>query len=231
MQAGTSLATDSKDRKSGPSNSPGGQPARAGVTPGGGLEVGSEERVGELSGDHGLRHDLTFGGGRGFLGPFLLDGRLDAGRFQHLAPERLGGVGDVGVLFEKREKGGAAGGGLGEDRGHALEALELLRAVGFGAGLIGLDAGALLRIRSATTWNFVRTEGITCPFSTARSTSRTARASTGMMPSSSRARARCCFRGALPPPGRRRPRRATNSSSGSDGTCTHGRALHVGIGW
>ena len=117
---------------------------RAGVALGGGLEVGGEERVGELPRDDRLRHDSTLGRGRGFLGGFFLDGRFDAGRFEHLASERLGGVGDLGVLLEEREEGGAAGGGLGKDRGHALEALELLGAVGLGAGLVRLDAGALL---------------------------------------------------------------------------------------
>ena len=55
---------------------------------GSGLEVGGEERVGELSGDDRLRHDLRFvGAARLVLGLFLLDGRLDAGR---LAASRAG---------------------------------------------------------------------------------------------------------------------------------------------
>ena len=82
-----------------------------------------------------------------------------------------------------------------------------------------LVSSALMRARSsrtsrATTWNFVRTDDITDPRWTAASTSRTARASTGMMPSLSRSRTRRRFRGAV----RRAlcwrvPRRATDSSS------------------
>ena len=48
------------------------------------------------------------------------------------------------------------------------------------------------RARTATTWNFVRSEGSTRPRWAAASTSHAVRASTGMMPSSSRARARRC---------------------------------------
>ena len=58
-----------------------------------------------------------------------------------------------------------------------------------------LAASALTRARSsrtsrATTWNFVRTDDVTDPRWAAASTSRTARASTGMMPSLSRTRTR-----------------------------------------
>ena len=48
------------------------------------------------------------------------------------------------------------------------------------------------RARRATTWYFVRVDGDTAPRCTAVSTSRTARASTGMMPSLSRGRPRRC---------------------------------------
>ena len=48
------------------------------------------------------------------------------------------------------------------------------------------------RARTATTWNFVRSEGSTRPRCAAASTSDAVRASTGMMPSSSRARPRRC---------------------------------------
>ena len=47
------------------------------------------------------------------------------------------------------------------------------------------------RARTATTWNFVRSEGSTRPRCAAASTSLAVRASTGMMPSS-RARTRRC---------------------------------------
>ena len=69
------------------------------------------------------------------------------------------------------------------------------------------------RTSRATTWNFVRTEGSTRPRSAAASTSRTVRASTGMMPSLSRSRTRRWFRGAVRrAPDWRWPRRATDSS-------------------
>ena len=68
------------------------------------------------------------------------------------------------------------------------------------------------RTSSATTWNFVRTAGVTRRRSTAASTSRTARASTDM--TSSEARTRRCFGEAVRrAPACRRPGRATNSSS------------------
>ena len=70
------------------------------------------------------------------------------------------------------------------------------------------------RASSATTWNFVRTEGITRPRWTAASTSRTVRASTGMMPSLSRSRHVAGCAGAVRRAADWRwPRRATDSSS------------------
>jgi hypothetical protein len=58
--------------------------------------------------------------------------------------ERLGGVRECGVLLEQHQQGCVEGGGLGEDRGHALEPLQLLGAVGLGGVGVGLDPGALL---------------------------------------------------------------------------------------
>ncbi len=43
------------------------------------------------------------------------------------------GLGDLGVLGEQLQQRGVAGGGLGQDRGDAVEALELLAAVRLGA--------------------------------------------------------------------------------------------------
>ena len=105
--------------------------------------------------------------------------------------QRLGGVGDGGVLGEQREERGVAGGGLREDRRDAVEPLELLGALGVVEVGVGLRAGPAPRAPGgATTWNLVRTCGIAERRSTAFSISRTARASTGMMPSLSRARGR-----------------------------------------
>ena len=86
-----------------------------------------------------------------------------------------------------------------------------------------LATSALILARSsrtsrATTWNFVRTEDIAEPRSTAVSTSRTLRASTGMMPSLSMSRTRRWLRaGARRAVDWRWPRRATDSSSGVTG--------------
>ncbi len=125
---------------------PGGQPARAGRARLGAGEVGDQERVGELAGDDRLRHHLALGGGvRGDrLGGFLLLGHLLAGAGQHLALELAGGVGDGGVLGEQLQQGRVHRGGLGEDRGDPVEALELLTALALGGLLVGLDPGALL---------------------------------------------------------------------------------------
>src|SRR6476620_5308413 len=83
-----------------------------------------------------------------------------------------------------------------------------------------LARSALTRARSsrtsrATTWNLVRPEGRTGPRWAPASTSRTARASTGMMPSLSRSRARRWLRGAVRvAPDWCWPRRAKKSSFG-----------------
>ena len=84
----------------------------------------------------------------------------DSSRSRRSAPGRLG---DLGVLGEQREQGGVARGGPGQDRRDAVEALELL---GFAAS-VALSS-AFTRARSsrtsrATTWNFVRTEGLAGP--------------------------------------------------------------------
>ena len=81
------------------------------------------------------------------------------------------------------EQGRLASRGLRQDRGHPVQPFELDVALRLGEGRVGPDPGSLptdeerdglepgtLRARSS------------CPRSTARSTSRTARASTGMMP-------------------------------------------------
>ena len=108
-------------------------------------EVGREERVGELAGDDGLWHDLALGGGRRLRCLVLvLLGRLEPGLAEHVVLERLGRVGDGGVLLQQDQERGVARGALGEDRGHALEPLELLGAVGLRGVGVGLDPGPLL---------------------------------------------------------------------------------------
>ena len=90
----------------------------------------------------------------------LLGLGLDAGGVEHLALQRLGGVGDDGVLGEQLEERRVAGGRLGQDRRDAVEALELLGR----AGPRCSSLSALIRARSsrtsrATTWNMVRSDG------------------------------------------------------------------------
>ena len=63
---------------------------------------------------------------------------------QHLAAQRLGGVGDDGVLAEELEEGGVADGALGEDGRDAVEALELGGLLGLGGVLVVADLGPLL---------------------------------------------------------------------------------------
>ena len=195
----------------------------------GSREVGGEERVGELARDDGLRHDLPLGAGAsgetvGSVGG-ASSGRVTRFRpREHVAAAASGGGGDVGVLGEQREQRGVPGSGLREDLGDPVEPLELLRP----ASASLLLSSARTRSRSsrtsrATTWNFVRTDGTTRPRWTAVSTSRTVRASTGMMPSLSRLRARCCCRGAgRRAPGWRWPFRATGSSFSSRRACRGG---------
>ena len=126
---------------------PAGQAAR--LDPGllGDREVGGEEGVGQLSRDDRLRHDPPLGGDRGsrrLIRCHLLGRRLDAGGSQHVALEQPGRFGDLGVLREQPEQRGVAGGGLGQDRRDPVEALELLCLVDLAAGLVALDARALL---------------------------------------------------------------------------------------
>ena len=73
---------------------------------------------------------------------FLLE--LHAGGRDHLAAQLLGRVGDDGVLGEQGEQRGVAGRGLGQDRGHAVEPLELVGLLGLGELGVGLDPGPLL---------------------------------------------------------------------------------------
>ena len=71
------------------------------------------------------------------------------------------------------------------------------------------------RTSRAMTWNLVRSERRTSPRATPFSTSRTARASTGMIPSLSRSRTRLLRWAVRVPPDLRWPRRPTDSSSGA----------------
>ena len=124
---------------------PGGERARLHVARRGVGEVGGEERVRELARDHRLGHHAALGGAVGgrLRGRFLGLG-LDTTGLEHLPLQGLGGVGDDGVLTEQLEEGRVAGGRLGQDRRDAVEALELSVALGLGALLVGLDAGALV---------------------------------------------------------------------------------------
>ena len=125
---------------------PAGEPARLGLALVGGGEVGDEEGVGQLTREHRLRDDPAVGHARGvgvFLGLLLL-GDLHAGAGQHLPTQRVGLVGDDGRLGQQGEQRRLAGGGLGQDRGDAVEPLELTVALALRQGGVGPDAGALL---------------------------------------------------------------------------------------
>ena len=63
---------------------------------------------------------------------------------QQLELEGPGVLGDHGVVVEQPQQGRVAGGGLGEDDGDAVEALELLGAPGLGEGVVRLHPGPLL---------------------------------------------------------------------------------------
>ena len=108
-----------------------GRPAgagRSGAARGAG-EVGGQERVGELAGDDRLGDHPALGGGGSAAtgsGASSSSGTSLAGAAEHVVLELRGGVGDDGVLGEQREQRGVAGGGLGQDRGDAVEPLELL---------------------------------------------------------------------------------------------------------
>ena len=126
---------------------PAGQAARTGGALRGGGEVGGQEGVGQLPGDHRLRHDLPLGGdgdgGRGLHRRDHFRPWFDAEVPLHLPLERPGRVGDVGVLGQQRHQPGVPDGGGGEDGGDAVQALELL----LGATVVASgfpDAGALV---------------------------------------------------------------------------------------
>ena len=111
----------------------------------GGAEVGHQERVGQLAGQHRLRDHPTFGDGGELVGLLgLLLRELDAGALEH-RPAQVGGlVGDLGVLGQQGEQRRLAGGGLGQDGGDAVEPLQLAVSLGLGEGGVAPDAGALL---------------------------------------------------------------------------------------
>ena len=68
---------------------------------------------------------------------------MPAARLQ-VADQLAGGVGDHRVLAEQLEQGRVAGGRLRQDRGDAVEPLELLAAPRLGQLGVGLDPGPLL---------------------------------------------------------------------------------------
>ena len=181
MHAGAPPPARSKELSSGPSSS---QLARrrgreAGCGDGG--EVGGEERVRQLPGDHRLRHDppLRAGGrGRGLGRRDLFGRRLDAEVPHHLPLERPGRVGDAGVLGEQRQQPSVPDGGRREDGRDAVQALELLGPVTVASAAAARTRARSSRSSRATAWNFVRTAGVTRPRRAAASTSRTVRAST-----------------------------------------------------
>ena len=142
---GRAVADDLEGAEQRAEQLPPGQPAGLATVLGGGLEVGGQERVGQLAGEDGLRDHAPFDGqGRveGLLLVLLLD--LDAGALEHRLAHLGGLVGDLGVLREQGEEGRLAGGRLGQDRGDAVEPLELAVALGLGQRGVGPDAGALL---------------------------------------------------------------------------------------
>ena len=126
---------------------PGGQPPWAGGALLGAGEVGGEERVRELPGDHRLRHHAPLVGGGDGVGVHrrgLLGRGLDAGGLQHVLLEHLRRVRDDGVLGEQGEQRGVAGRGLRKDGGDAVQALQLRRPMGLASGVVRLHPGPLL---------------------------------------------------------------------------------------
>ena len=126
---------------------------------------GARNGLASCAGDHRLRHDLALGGRRSGVADRLA-GVLGSGSasmpaaVEHLALAASAAVGDRGVLGEQREQRGVAGGGLGQDRGDAVEPLELLGALRLGAASVSaLTRARSSRTSSATTWNLVRTAG------------------------------------------------------------------------
>ena len=146
MQAEAPLAAFSKDLSSGREQLPAGQPMSASLALRGCAEVGRQERVGQLARGDRLRHHpaLAPGVDHGLGDDDLLRDRLEAGGLEHLPLEPPGRVGDLGVLGEQGEQRCVPSRGLGEDRRHPVQPLELLVAVRLAARLVGLDAGALL---------------------------------------------------------------------------------------
>ena len=125
---------------------PAGQAARTGGALRNGGEVGGEEGVRQLPGDHRLRHDPRLrggGSGRGLRRRDLFGRRLDAEVPRHLPLERPGRVGDAGVLGEQRQQPGVPDGGRREDGRDAVQALELLSPVTAASGRRP-DAGTLV---------------------------------------------------------------------------------------
>ena len=126
---------------------PAGEAAGPGRAPGDGGEVGREEGVGALTGEHRRGHHLSLHGRRGLGRRGLLDGflrHLDAGLLEELAAQRPCPVGDDGVVGEQAEEGGVAGGGRRQDGGDAVEALELLGTPRRRHLPVRLDAGPFL---------------------------------------------------------------------------------------
>ena len=125
---------------------PVGQPSAADPLELGGGEVGAQERVGEPAGDDGLGGHAARRGGRGGVGLGRLEllGRVDAGLLEHLPAQRPGAVGDLGVLGQQLQQRGVARGGLGQDRGDPVQALELLPPAALGDLGVGVEPGALL---------------------------------------------------------------------------------------
>jgi len=125
-------------------------PAVQAARPGGALrnggQVGGEEGVGQLPGDHRLRHDLrlrTGGTGHGLHRRDLFGRRLNAEVPHYLQLERPGRVGDAGVLGEQRQQPSVPDRGRGEDGRDAVQALELLGPMTVGSARRP-DAGALV---------------------------------------------------------------------------------------
>jgi hypothetical protein len=126
---------------------PPGQPAGTGRARPDRGEVRREERGGELPGGDRHGYDPTLHAGS--CGPGsgrrdLLRSRFDTRCSQHVAAKRPGRVGDAGVLREEREECWVADSGLREDRRDAVQALQLLGAVGLAAGAVLPNPGVLL---------------------------------------------------------------------------------------
>ncbi len=154
---------------------PPGQAARTGGALRNGGEVGGQKGVRQLPGDYRLRYDppLRAGGsGRGLRRRDLFGCRLDAELSQHLALERPGRVGNVGVLGEQRQVQAEASRTAVVARMVAMPS----RRLSCSARRLSVPAAARTRARSsrssrAMAWNFVRTAGVTRPRWAAASTS------------------------------------------------------------